>query len=174
MAIRIPDPPRRKPDRRRSSLRLLFDEHMSSKVARALYELGHHVYYINEKGHPLKGTSDADVRAHARRQNLRVVTYDIEFVEVAAREDLSLVWYDARGHSRTLEAVAHVFLSRWWELEDAAQKNPNATLRLLKSRVVPHDFSETEKRAIAQRQRRERGSRKTQLDPNQGGLDFQD
>ena len=83
--------------RRRSSVRLLFDENISPRVARALAELGYAAAHVGGVNEPPLGSTDEEVLAHARRTNQVIVTSNHDMIELCAEEAESLVWVDPYG-----------------------------------------------------------------------------
>ena len=87
---------------RRARLRLLFDENLPSSVAEALRVLDFRVSFVgseaDEESAPPRGSSDAEILAHARRTNQIVVTSDLGMILLCAEAGQSVIWIDPRGH----------------------------------------------------------------------------
>jgi len=58
-------------------LKLLLDQNLSPATAQFLKDIGLDAYDIREKG--LSGASDEQIYAHAAKENLILVTFDIAF-----------------------------------------------------------------------------------------------
>ena len=58
-------------------MRLLLDQNLSPTTARFLRNIGLEAHDIRERG--LSGASDEQVYAHAAKENLILVTFDITF-----------------------------------------------------------------------------------------------
>lgn len=105
--------------RDRPSLRLLFDEQLSARVARALYELGFRVSHVGNAndGAPRLGAPDDEILAHATRTNQVVVTTDHGMIVLAAELGIAVLWVDPRGRPFTVDQLALLCFQRIHEWE---------------------------------------------------------
>lgn len=87
---------------RRPQVRLLFDEDVSPKVARALRELGFNVEHVHGPGQPTKGATDAEVLDFALRTQQTVVTRNLDMVMLCGERGISVVWLDRQRGRREL------------------------------------------------------------------------
>jgi predicted nuclease of predicted toxin-antitoxin system len=100
-------------------VRLLFDELLPPRVARALYELGFHATHVKGPGQPPQGAEDQIVLDHAKKHNQTIVTYNHDMLLLCAEQNESVVWLDPRG--RRLNPVAIVLrvftnVEEWQEI----------------------------------------------------------
>lgn len=157
--------------KRRPQIRLLFDEHVSPRVARALGELGCRVGYVGGDKQPPKGTEDADVLAHARTANQIIVTTNHDMIVLCAEEAESVVWLTPRDKDLTLEAVAAMCFAqlREWESLLAHASGPVCVMaHKTKCDVIP---LERAKRIALERGKRRRRRRRSRPSPrSRGGL----
>lgn len=148
--------------KRRPQIRLLFDEHVSPRVARALGALGCRVGYVGDEHQPPKGTEDADVLAHARTANQVVVTTNHDMIVLCAEEGESVIWLTPRDKDLTLEAVAAMCFAQLREWESLlAQANGPVCVMAHKTKcdVIP---LERAKRIALERGKRRRRRRRSQ------------
>jgi predicted nuclease of predicted toxin-antitoxin system len=97
-------------------LRLLLDQNLSPTTARFLRDIGLEAHDIRERG--LSGASDEQVYAHAAKENLILVTFDITFSRryISGRDLPGLILL--RIHPQTTEVLHPVladFFSRFGE-----------------------------------------------------------
>jgi predicted nuclease of predicted toxin-antitoxin system len=102
----------------RPDLRLLFDEALSPRVARALRELGFRVSHVGAEsdGSPARGSSDELVLHHARSTGQVVATINLDMILLCAEEDESVLWLDPRGRQLRFEDQVVLFfqgMQRW-------------------------------------------------------------
>lgn len=148
--------------KRRPQIRLLFDEHVSPRVARALGALGCRVGHVGGEHQPPKGTEDADVLAHARTANQVVVTTNHDMIVLCAEEGESVIWLTPRDKDLTLEAVAAMCFAqlREWEWLLAQANGPVCVMaHKTKCDVIP---LERAKRIALERGKRRRRRRRSQ------------
>ena len=121
---------------KRPQTRLLFDEDVSPRVARALYELGFHVFHVGQDGQPKKRTGDPAVLDHAIRCNQVVVTRNHDMIMLCGERGVSVVWLDPRGTRLTIDrqaAIAFGSIRQWTDaLEEATEP---VCVRVLRTRV---------------------------------------
>jgi len=97
-------------------LKLLLDQNLSPTTALFLKDIGLEAYDIREKG--LAGASDEDIYAHAVRENLVLVTFDLAFSRryISEKDPAGLILL--RVHPQTTEILHPVladFFSRFAE-----------------------------------------------------------
>jgi predicted nuclease of predicted toxin-antitoxin system len=107
--------------RARPPLRLLFDELLPPRVARALNELGYRTSHVGhaEHGQPPRASDDATILAHAMATNQIVVTYNHDMIMLCAERAQSVVWIDPRGKQfrhDELVVVAFTGIALWHRL----------------------------------------------------------
>lgn len=89
-------------------LRLIFDENLSPRVARALHELGFNAFHVHGDGQPRKGSTDLEVLKHARRTRQTIVTSNHDMITLCAEEGESVVWIDQRSRTIDLPRLARL------------------------------------------------------------------
>jgi predicted nuclease of predicted toxin-antitoxin system len=84
-------------------LKLLLDQNLSPATAQFLKDLGLEAYDIRERG--LSGASDEQIYAHAAKESLTLVTFDITFSRryIADRDLAGLILL--RLHPQTTEIL---------------------------------------------------------------------
>jgi len=97
-------------------LKLLLDQNLSPTTAQFLNDIGLEAYDIRKKG--LSGASDEQIYAHAVKENLILVTFDITFSRryISERDLVGLILL--RVHPQTTEILHPVladFFSRFPE-----------------------------------------------------------
>jgi predicted nuclease of predicted toxin-antitoxin system len=109
-------------------MRLLFDELLSYRIARALRELGVSASHVGHEGDgaPPRGSPDSEVLEHARRTNQIVVTSNHDMILLCVEKGESVIWVDPRGRQfRRAEIVPLVFNGvEEWEEKLAAAEEP--------------------------------------------------
>ncbi len=85
------------------ALRLLFDEPLSGKVARALGVLDFHVIRVGQEWAPPYGASDTVIVEFARQRNQVIVTSNHDMMTLCHEESVPFVWLDPRGKQLHLE-----------------------------------------------------------------------
>lgn len=120
----------------RPQQRLLFDEDVSPRVARALFELGFKVGHVGGPGQPAKQSSDPDVLDHAMRNNQTVVTKNHDMIMLCAERDVSVVWLDPHGRQMLLDEQAAMAFAgiRAWTTALAEATEP-VCVRVLRTRM---------------------------------------
>lgn len=80
-------------------MRLLFDEQLSWRVARALRELGVNASHVGHEDDaaPPRGAGDRVVLEHAKTTNQVIVTSNHDMILLCAEEGESVIWIDPRG-----------------------------------------------------------------------------
>lgn len=133
---------------RRPSARLLYDEDVSAKVARALRELDFNVEHVGGQGQPAKGSTDEEVLSFAQRTSQVIVTSNHDMIVLCAERRASVVWLDPHGrHLRLDEQAAMAFASivRWCHV--LAETAEPVCLRVLRTKL--HVLPVTEGAAAA-------------------------
>jgi predicted nuclease of predicted toxin-antitoxin system len=97
-------------------LKLLLDQNLSPTTTQFLKDIGLEVYDIREKG--LSGATDEHIYAHAAKENLILVTFDLAFSRryISARDLAGLILL--RVHPQTTEVLHPVledFFSKFSE-----------------------------------------------------------
>ena len=99
-------------------LRVLFDENMSGKVARALKLLDKDVVRSPPARNGKKGRPDSLVARSAKRSKRFVFTNNYDMVVAAVDEGARIIWfYDRKQNSPTRYNTARLFFQKWeyWE-----------------------------------------------------------
>ena len=154
----------------RPQIRLLFDELLSSRVAKALRELKYHVTHVGDddvSGTPAKGSDDAAVLDHAKRTNQVVVTSNHDMIMLCAEQAESVVWMDPVGRPFTREEQVVVCFRGIPEWERLLADHPRPVcLRVRRTKVdlIPLDEAsrlarQRMKRIQARQRRRARAVR---------------
>ncbi len=150
---------------KRPRTRLLFDEDVSPRVARALYELGFHVFHVDQKGQPPKGGPDPEVLDHAIRCNQVVVTKNHDMIMLCAERGVSVVWLDPQGTPLTIDrqaAMAFGSIRQWTDALETA--SGPVCVRVMRTVVRPMPVADgaamAAKRYYA-RQKREAARKRT-------------
>lgn len=148
----------------RPTVRLLFDELLSWRVARALRELGIGASHVGHEGDsaPPRGSSDAVVLDHARATNQVVVTSNHDMILLCAEEGEPVVWIDPRGRQLTrTELVPLVFgrVEEWQALLSSATEP--ICVRVLRTRTDALPLHRA-RHLVVQRMRRLRARRRAQ------------
>lgn len=145
----------------RPQQRLLYDEDVSPKVARALAALDFRVSHVGGDGQPRKNSDDQEVLAHAMTTNQVVVTSNHDMIMLCAEKGVSVVWLDPhRRHLRIDEQAALAFAGvvDWCGLLESAAEP--VCIRVLRTRV--HIYPVAEGSALAERRYRAIQKRKAQ------------
>lgn len=150
---------------RRPTVRLLFDEDVSPKVARALRELDFNVEHVGGTGQPSKSSSDEEVLAFAQQSHQVIVTRNHDMIMLCAERGVSVVWLDPhRQHLRLDEQAAMAFggIAEW--CARLAEASEPVCLRVLRTRLhvlpVVEGAEAAAKRYHAIRKRAARGARR--------------
>lgn len=137
----------------RPQQRLLYDEDVSPKVARALAALDFRVNHVGGLGQPAKNSEDEEVLAHAMATNQVVVTKNHDMIMLCAEKGASVIWLDPhRRHLRLDEQAALAFagIVDWCGRLQAATEA--VCIRVLRTRV--HVYPVAEGAALAERRYR--------------------
>jgi len=121
-------------------MRLIFDELLSVRVAKALAALGLRVEHVGGVGQPSKGSSDGEVLEHARRCHQYVVTNNMDMIVLCADECEPVIWLDARGKSWTRAETALVCfrtVDRWQELLESVDGPACLVVHKTTLKVIP-------------------------------------
>jgi predicted nuclease of predicted toxin-antitoxin system len=112
-------------------LKLILDQNLSPKTAQFLKDIGLDAYDIREKG--LSGASDEQIYAHAVKENLILVTFDLTFSRryISGRDLAGLIL--VRVHPQTTEILHPV-------LADFFSKFPESKLSGCISVVERHRY----------------------------------
>lgn len=164
-----------RPQRKRPELRLIFDEQLPARVARALRELGFNVSHV---GHdrdraPSLGSSDEVILDHAAKTNQIVVTTDHGMIILAAERSVSVLWIDPRGRQFTLDRLA-LLCFQWiadWEREFDQATGP-VCVRALRTKAEAMDLADAAR--LAQRRLRTLARRKNTKRPKPLGPLYSD
>ena len=154
----------------RPTLRLLLDENLSPRIARALYELGYAVEAVQAAPGLGKATPDEDVLRVARERKQVVVTINFDMVLLCIDAREPVVWVDPkRKRALTYEEMVVFFFEGipvWGSLLDQGD-----VLHALKTKNEMLTFAEARRRVLArlakQRAARQRAALR-KADPNQG------
>lgn len=165
------------PKRDRPSLRLLLDELLPWRVADALLALGFRTSHVGkvEHGQPERGSSDAEVIAHALATNQVVVTSNHDMIMLCAERNARVIWVDPRGRQMQFTDYVLLFFGGIGEWQRMLQENPGPVcLRVRRTRVEVLSLDRARK--LAQRrmkdiQRRRRAKRPRPESPGQVGSD---
>lgn len=124
--------------RNRPTLRLLFDELLPWRVAEALHVLGFNTSYVNNAAHnqPRKGSSDAEILAHAMKTGQVIVTSNHDMIMICAQQQQSVIWIDSRGRQYRRDELAALAFSgiRDWQAGLASATGPMC-LRVLRTKI---------------------------------------
>jgi predicted nuclease of predicted toxin-antitoxin system len=98
-------------------LKLILDQNLSPKTAQFLKDIGLEAYDIREKG--LSGASDEQIYAHAVKENLILLTFDISFSHryIAERDLAGLILL--RVHPQTTEILHPVLADLFSRLAES-------------------------------------------------------
>ncbi len=158
-------------------LRLLFDEQMSTSVAKALACLNKPVVYVGGEDQLAKGTPDDLVAKSAKRQRRVLLTVNFDMVLAACEEGARFIWFDQRRRSPTMMETAFILLRQWdtWE-----QKLSDPSAECLKvgrgaSRVLSLDQARRRaERRFRESNKSKQDAKKRASDLHQGRLQFDD
>ncbi len=155
--------------RRRPQLRLLYDEDVSPKVAKALRALDFQVHHVGEEGQPPKESSDEAVLAYAQKTRQVIVTSNHDMIMLCAERGASVVWLDPHGRRLRLDeqaSMAFEGIVQWCALLSEAEGA--VCLRVLRTRV--HVLPVTEGAVLAEKRYRAIRKRKAQQRENRPTL----
>jgi predicted nuclease of predicted toxin-antitoxin system len=161
----------------RPRLRLLFDEVLSPRVARALHELDLNVEHVGGEGQPVRGSPDEVVLTHAIRCKQTIVTSNHDMIVLCCERRESVIWVDAHGKTFTFaQQVVLCFSSigQWEEmLRDA--KEP-VCIQAMKTKSVLLTLERAKHLALHRNRSRRRRERRIAApkDSGQGVLEEPD
>lgn len=140
-------------------------------MASALRELGIRASHVGHEGDgaPTRGSSDADVLAHAKRTNQVVVTSNHDMILLCAEEGEPVIWIDPRGRQfRRTEFVALAFgrVEEWQELLAEAENPVCVHVLRTKTEVLT---LERARHLVIQRMRRLHARNRAQARPSAQG-----
>lgn len=130
---------------KRPQLRLLWDELLSVRVARALGELGFNVTWVGSDRHdgvPPKGSSDADVIEFAQRTNQVIVTSNHDMMLLCDEAGQRFVWIDPRGRQLDTEHQVLLCFSQIRRWQEILESDPRACVRALRTKCEPIESGE--------------------------------
>jgi predicted nuclease of predicted toxin-antitoxin system len=158
----------------RPQLRLLIDENLSPRIARALHELGYRVEAVHDaEGLGAgDGVPDEKVLEIAKQRKQVIVTINLDMVLICIEAGEPVIWIDPRRR-RSLtyaEMVIRFFegVPKWEHLV-----GPDVVVHALKTKDEVLSFADARRRLldrIAKQRRAVRHRSRRQPDPNQGEL----
>lgn len=151
--------------RSRPGVRLVWDELLSHRVAKALRALGFNVTWVgsDSDGAPARGSSDEEVIDFARRTNQVVVTSNHDMMALCDEARERFVWIDPYGRQLRLQdqvLLAFRQIGRWQSL---LAEHPDRCVRALRSKCVSIESAEAARlarrriRSLTNRSRPRRG-----------------
>lgn len=156
-------------------MRLLFDEQMSSSVAKALKCLGKAVNHVGEEGQPARGSHDGPVARAAKKKRQVLVTFNFDMVLTACEVGTRFIWFDQRGNSPTRLETAYIFL-RQWDAWESRLSNPSVDcLKVGRGSIEELTVEQARKRAFRRFQASQRSKARTskyEQSKQQGRLAF--
>jgi predicted nuclease of predicted toxin-antitoxin system len=158
-------------------LRVLFDEQVSTSVAKALKHLEKDVTHVGADKQLAKGSSDREVAESAKQQRRVLVTFNFDMVLAACEIGVRFIWFDQRKRSPTLLETALIFLRQWetWE----AKMSPGSVVCLKAGRQSAEILTPEQARTRASRRFEKAQASKRRMMTrdgalNQGRLSFDD
>jgi predicted nuclease of predicted toxin-antitoxin system len=157
--------------RDRPRIRLLFDELLPWRVARALNELGFRTSHVghDDHGQPPRGSTDEAVLEHAAATRQVVVTSNHDMVMLCAERGQPVVWIDPYGRQfrhDELAVAAFRGIAEWQRLLEARDEAACVHVLRTKVEVLPlpqaSDLAARRMRALRARRRRTRPRREAQ------------
>lgn len=156
-------------------LRVLFDENMSSRVAKALNLLGKDVQRTPAAKAGRQATPDAKVARGAKRADRVVFTNNFDMVVAAADEGARLIWfYDRRQNSPTLFNQARLFFRKWERWEELLADPTVECIRVSMSRTTKVSAAAARKQAASLDRRQKAKRRRITAYANQPPLSYED
>jgi hypothetical protein len=129
-------------------VRVLFDEQMSSYVARALELLDKDVQHVGGQGQPPKGSDDPLVVQIAHRQQRLIFTQNFDMVIAAADSEARFIWFETHGkNDLTRFETAWLFFRRWNSWEALADRDLVDCLRVTRTTTAAMSFPEARGKA---------------------------
>lgn len=123
----------------RPSIRLLWDEDVSVRVAKALRELGLRVTWIgsSDAGTPAKGSGDAEVIEFALRTNQVIVTKNHDMMMLCHEAGQRFVWMDPYGRKHEREEQVVIVFSQVREWQQILHRDDQLCVRSLRGGARP-------------------------------------
>lgn len=145
----------------RPGIRLLLDENLSPKVARALHELGYRVEAVQDAAGLGKQASDEQVLAVARQRSQVIVTVNLDMVLICIEAEEPVIWVDPKRKKGLTypEMVLRFFegIESWDRLIKAGH-----VLHALKTKDELLTFEEAHRRVLARIAKQRAAARKRQ------------
>lgn len=146
-----------------AALRLIFDENMSTRVAKAPTLLDLQVSYVGARGHPPTGSSDEAIAEFARHRGGYIFTQNYDMVMASADAGVGFVWFDNRGRALTLFDTAVIF-RQWPKWEAALATGGVECLKVGRRMIFPLTAAEGRAEAAARYEKQQaRAQRATEL-----------
>lgn len=130
---------------KRPRIRLLWDELLSIRVAKALNALGFNVTWVGSDqydGVPPKGSSDAAVIEFAQRTNQVIVTSNHDMMLLCNEAGQRFVWIDPRRRRLTAEEQVLLCFSQMQRWQEILESDPGACVRALRTKAEAIESSE--------------------------------
>lgn len=156
-------------------LRVLFDEQMSSSVARALFCLGKSTTYVGAPKQVSRGATDETVARAAHRNRRVLLTVNFDMVLAACEVGVRFIWFDQRGRSPTKLETALIILRKWEEWERLLSDPRVVCIKAGRLRTEVLSVDQARKRALRRFQRQQSTRRRTAAyvrTTSQGRLDL--
>lgn len=159
------------------SIRLIWDELLSPRVAEALRVLGFNVTWVGstrDDGVPPKGSTDADVIAFARATNQIVVTSNHDMMTLCDEADQRFVWIDPYGRPLRREQQVILAFTQIAEWQRLLEQHPDRCVMARRTRCVPIESHEAARRARNRMRslERRRRTRQRKRRPSSGELNL--
>lgn len=155
----------------RPSLRLLFDENTSPRVARALTELGHPVTHIGGDDAPPKGTPDEDVLGHALATNKMILTENHDLIVICAEAGAPVVWLDPRDKDMTFTTQVLLCFTQIAQWDSLVTQHPDPLcVHARKTTCRAISLEEAKSLALSRGKRRRQKARRTTRAPQDARL----
>lgn len=157
----------------RPRLRLLIDENLSPRIARALHALGYHVEAVHDAPNLGVATADQRILEVAKERNQVIVTVNLDMVLICVEAEESVIWVDPkRKKGLTYEEMVVRFFEGvpLWERLVA----PGVVVHALKTKDEVLSFDQAQRRVLARLAKHRRvaapRSRPRKADESQGKL----
>lgn len=156
----------------RPRLRLLIDENLSPRIARALVALGYNVEAVHDAADLGVATPDDRILEIAKQRNQVIVTLNLDMVLICIEAEESVIWVDPkRKKGLTYEEMVVRFFEgvpRWERLVKGG-----TVLHALKTKDEVLSFEQAQRRVLARmaKQRRRPTQRLRRTDERQGTLE---
>lgn len=156
-------------------LRVIFDENMSSRVAKALNLVEKDVTRTPAAKRGKKATPDNKVARGAKRAGRFVFTNNFDMVVAAVEEDARVIWfYDKHHNSPTLFNQARMFFDKWAYWERLLAPEDAYCIRVSMSRTTLITKEAARKQASRLDRKSKAKRAKIKANAAQGKLDFND